>query len=136
MGRIAIWTEPLGFSTSPSTTRPCSGRPRRRHRRLRRALLRDLDGDGNDDLLVGAPGVVGGDRRPNKPGAVHVWYGPLDPGTEISVSADLYVLGSYTGQRTWAGSALALADGDGDGEADLCRRRTSAAAPSRRCRAG
>jgi hypothetical protein len=74
----------------------------------------DVDGDGQDDLLVGAWGVdSGGDLR----GAVYLVYGPADAGGSLSAAprwtgkSDL----DYLGQRR----SLSGADFDGDGLADL-----------------
>jgi hypothetical protein len=82
-------------------------------------LAEDFDGDGSDDLIVGAPAAWSAIGGGQKPGAVHLWYGPVEPGVEHTVSADLFVEGAYTGVRTYAGYALARADADADGGVDL-----------------
>ena len=54
-----------------------------------------------------------------KPGAVHVWYGPVKDGIENTNSADLFLGGAQTETRTMAGRSLAITDLDGDGGVDL-----------------
>ncbi|MCK6531283.1 FG-GAP-like repeat-containing protein, partial [Myxococcota bacterium] len=74
----------------------------------------DLDGDGNEDVLVGAPGVgvVGG-----KEGAAYVLYGPLT-GTGSLATAGAKMTGEAMGDG--AGTAVAAAgDVNGDGSPDL-----------------
>lgn len=60
----------------------------------------DLDGDGIDDLMVGAPHH--GDE-----GTVFGWWGPLDPGDHDLTTADVRVVGE-PGVR-FTGQALAIA---------------------------
>jgi hypothetical protein len=74
----------------------------------------DLDGDGQDDLLVGAPGVFAYD---NLPGKVLVFRGPLAPGTLTVADAAAVFVGEQMGDH--AGAALATGDFDGDGQPDL-----------------
>jgi hypothetical protein len=79
--------------------------------------LGDLDGDRNDDLIIGAPGADGNDGTTDQ-GAVLVMYGPLDPGTVELSSPDARILGAAPGDA--AGTALAFAgDVNGDGKEDL-----------------
>ena len=74
----------------------------------------DVDGDGLDDLLVGAPGSAQGGTNA---GAAYMVLGPVTEGVELN-SADARLVGeaAYDG----AGGAVAGAgDVDGDGLADL-----------------
>mgnify|MGYP000191313532 CR=1 FL=1 len=71
----------------------------------------DLDNDGYDDLIVGAPGAD------SSTGAVYVVNGPITGPVDLG-AADVTLTGSATGDA--AGSAAASAgDLDGDGQADL-----------------
>lgn len=81
-------------------------------------LVEDLDGDGAMDLIVGAPATLGAGGE-DEGGAVHVWYGPLTPGSEVSLQADLTLDGVGKSGRSLAGAALAFDDIDNDGYADL-----------------
>jgi hypothetical protein len=67
----------------------------------------DLDGDGKDDLLVGAPGRDGG----------HV-YGVLDPLNHDGNLADVAIRVSLSTEGAAIGDALATGDVTGDGEVD------------------
>lgn len=81
----------------------------------------DTDGDGNDDLLVGAPGPVGEDS----PGHAYLVRGPL--AGELSLAdADAVLTGENGGGGgTWAdlgyagGTVASAGDNDGDGFADI-----------------
>ena len=70
----------------------------------------DLDGDGYDDLVVGATGVS------SAAGAVYVVFGPLTADLDLS-AADMSFTGVAAGDQ--AGVAMALGDSDGDGSTDL-----------------
>jgi len=79
----------------------------------------DYDGDGQDDLLVGAPAFWNSGGGSYKPGAVYLWYGPIEEGSSLSLQADFTLDGTMTGVRTLAGHRVALSDLDGDGFNDL-----------------
>jgi hypothetical protein len=71
----------------------------------------DLDNDGFDDIMVGAPGADGG------AGAVLVFYGPTDPGSFDLGEADDIITGD-SGSRL--GSAIAsIGDVNADGYGDI-----------------
>jgi hypothetical protein len=77
----------------------------------------DLNGDGNTDLVVGAPG-----RRPDQrpgPGSVHIFWGPLTSGVWnlAERSADVVIAGADT--VGGLGTSLATGDVNGDGIDDL-----------------
>lgn len=77
-------------------------------------LLADLNGDGANDLVVGAPRA---DRAGEDAGTVYGWFGPLAAGGWGAESADLVLDGDLPGAG--AGEALAAADVDDDGWLDL-----------------
>ena len=75
----------------------------------------DLDGDGTDEVLGGAPGAQ---LEGSEVGAVLVFSTPLERGQTVGFGdADLTVFGSRAGGRL--GAALAVHDVDGDGHADV-----------------
>ena len=77
-------------------------------------IVRDLDGDGYDDIIVSAPENTGGGTGR---GAVYVFYGPVPDGPLDLSSADAKLVGVATDDS--AGDAIAATgdlDGDGYGE--------------------
>ena len=78
----------------------------------------DVDGDGQDDLIVGAdlvdyPGAIDA-------GCVYVFHGPLTSGTEISaIGAQAKVAGDVSVPGDRFGAFVEAADMDGDGRRDL-----------------
>ncbi|MFT5584846.1 MAG: hypothetical protein ACI9VR_002433 [Cognaticolwellia sp.] len=70
----------------------------------------DLDGDGYDDLIVGASGAS------SSTGAIYVVLGPLTASEDLA-SADITFTGAASGDQ--AGVSIAVGDSDGDGSADL-----------------
>ncbi|MSQ03731.1 MAG: hypothetical protein EXR71_17905 [Myxococcales bacterium] len=78
------------------------------------AVLGDVDGDGADDLAIGAIGDAGGGTGA---GAAYVLYGPLSSDQDLG-SADLTLLGENAGDQ--AGYAVQSGgDTNGDGYADV-----------------
>ena len=75
----------------------------------------DVDGDGSQDVVIGAPGADNGSASGS--GAVYVVYGPVAGSSGLS-GADLRLYGGASGDA--AGTALGGAgDTDGDGYEDL-----------------
>lgn len=73
----------------------------------------DLNGDGKDDLVVGAPDS---DNPAGGAGAVYVRFGPIDGVTSLGTGGTT-LRGEATGDTL--GSSVAVGDFDGDGFADL-----------------
>lgn len=74
----------------------------------------DFNGDGSDDVIVGAWNALHGKTRA---GAAYIWLGPLSGALEAS-TADHVLLGEESGDR--AGAAVTgIGDHDGDGLADV-----------------
>lgn len=74
----------------------------------------DLDGDGYDDLLVGAPAATGSSSGT---GAAYILHGPATAGGSLS-GADATLLGLVSGDL--AGQSVAgVGDIDGDGDGDV-----------------
>jgi hypothetical protein len=78
----------------------------------------DLDGDGYDDLFIGARGADDGERDG---GAVYIVMstGALSGDDTIDNQADLTITGSGSGDSLGDGAAPLIADFDGDGSTDL-----------------
>ena len=74
----------------------------------------DVDGDGRDDLLVGAPGVT---RDGPDAGAAYLFAGPVS-GTRTTAGARAQLLGATANDRAGA-SVAGGGDLNGDGFADL-----------------
>lgn len=74
----------------------------------------DLDGDGVDDLVIGARGD---DDGAEESGATYVVFGPLSAGSLALASADAKITGDTL--RSYTGNALATGDANGDGVGDL-----------------
>lgn len=77
------------------------------------SIAGDVDGDGADDLLVGAPYH---DALASAGGSAYLVLGPADGAHDLD-DADAIVHGTSSSERL--GAAADLADLDGDGYADL-----------------
>ncbi len=79
------------------------------------AMPGDVDGDGIEDLVLGASGA---DENGTSTGKVVVYYGPVAEGQHEITDADLTLLGPAA--YSYAGSPVnAAGDADGDGYADV-----------------
>ncbi|RMF75485.1 MAG: hypothetical protein D6738_03755, partial [Acidobacteria bacterium] len=79
----------------------------------------DVNGDGTDDLVVGAPGGASDQDLDPDAGEVYVFYGGgLSSTIDLaSTSANVTIFGARAGDRL--GEAVAVLDVDGDGSQDL-----------------
>ena len=88
----------------------------------------DLNDDGILDLAIGAPKSPNGALNLSATGAVHILYGPFQPGNiDIGEEADAAVLGPLMSEET--GMGVAIGDLDDDGVADLAIGSTLAGRP-------
>ena len=76
--------------------------------------LADFDGDGDHDLVLGAPYT---DTSNSNSGTAYLFYGPFTAGTVAVTSSDAAFTG--TSSNAHAGESLASGDSDGDGYDDL-----------------
>ena len=88
----------------------------------------DLNDDGVLDLAIGAPKSPNGALNLSATGAVHILYGPFQPGNiDIGEEADATVLGPLQSEET--GMGIAIGDLDNDGTPDLAVGSTKAGRP-------
>ncbi|MDP2308856.1 MAG: MopE-related protein [Pseudomonadota bacterium] len=76
----------------------------------------DVDGDGQDDILVGAPG---NDEAANRAGKVYLWEGGGHAGAISAADATAAWTGPASSTAAGAGTSLATGDLDGDGYRDI-----------------
>ncbi len=94
----------------------------------------DLNGDGIDDLIVGAHSDDVGSPVRNSSGAVHIWFGKStlaglkDVAGLLGTPPDLMILGASASDQVSFGGAV-LADVNGDGTVDLILGAHFAAGP-------
>ncbi|MDG6225036.1 MAG: FG-GAP-like repeat-containing protein, partial [Candidatus Thermoplasmatota archaeon] len=78
----------------------------------------DINGDGIDDLAVGAPDANTATTPSRvKGGRVHVWFGPLSRVTRTATSSPLTIHGAM--DRDSLGKVMHVADLDGDGRSEI-----------------
>ncbi len=78
----------------------------------------DFNGDGTQDLALGAPYADGPTNNRVDGGAVYVWYGPINASEDLfTTRADVEIYGVAAGDRF--GYSLAAADINGDGRTDI-----------------
>jgi hypothetical protein len=115
-GRVYVFRGPLsGSLTIANATAVISGAIPDDAFGAAVAAAGDLNGDGFDDIVVGAPRTValGGT---NGPGRVFVFHGPLE-GNVGALSADAILTGDLLNDNF--GVAVAVGDVNGDGTTDL-----------------
>ncbi len=78
------------------------------------SLAGDIDGDGRDDLLVGAHQV--GSSFTSPPGALYVFHGPI--GAETVATADATIIGDVTAGG-FGGAVAIIGDTNFDGKDDV-----------------
>ena len=93
-----------------------------RDRLGRSAAMGDVDGDGREELILGAPGGAGAGN--NTPDAGEVYVLPGDPGSEEIVPGKGYVFfgfdpGDALGSEVFGRNPLVAADLDGDGRDEM-----------------
>ncbi len=85
-------------------------------------LAGDLNDDGKDDVLVGAPGVTAGFDPRSDQGRVYVFYGgkDIEKKSQLDLASDVYDF-TVTGAEGFSrlGDAIALGDVNGDEKTDL-----------------
>lgn len=84
------------------------------------ALAGDVNGDGQPDLCVGAPGWDPEDRSR---GAVYVFFGPVSEGYQSLTDASVRLEGTYDGAHPDLGNEVTgVGDTNGDGLDDVLVR--------------
>ena len=80
----------------------------------------DVNGDGIEDILVGAPGTTGGEDPRTDQGEVYVFFGSPDLGGTLDITSESQSL-TITGAEGFSrvGHAIASGDVNGDGTRDI-----------------
>ena len=82
---------------------------------LKGGIVSDIDGDGNDDLLVSA---ITNDLGGSDSGAIYIQYGPISGPMDLTSSADSILYGESIGDQLGRGASI-VGDVNGDGNADV-----------------